>query len=1010
MSRQKTRKWVEAKTQNYDGDDWGAEDEFDDYDNNDNGPELHVPPQRPGRLTAGLRAVSASGVSTPLSASSGSATSLRPSERIAFEKQQAALQRSATGPPALHIHTPPRTQTSPIPQIAAQSHFPPRKSSIASKERPDLSDQPTRTGSRPESPTGGVGSPNSATGPSIIIRPADIYKRMGKEKEKERRSSESARRPSLDSVGRNDGEGEPATQPMRRPSFGVNDGGDGSRGLRPLDTVAERKSEYGFDGLTVNAGGTPPPASSNNIGPDTARGSQLGSEPTISSQPVLQHPQARKELYTGAEPTKRYSTSPKLPLLSRISGFGGDLFGSSNLGLLTESGKQTNPPAESSPEQPQPSSSVAGSVTEPPALKAPTPPTASAQRTPSPSNRDLEVQPSASEQVVSEPSQAKPTRPSLPGGWVTETTTPGEMATPGSEQAVNNHNLSTIDQHPGDVPNGLAPLRTPSPGDRSAGHVGDDGQYNTSGRASPTNLAAGEPSVVPEEARDATAEKHSHDEHERKPTSDVDALGIAPLQPRKGSAPDSSPEDFRPPIMRVETYSTLENSSPLKESDFLRDEIMRSLSPARPADGSKELPQDEDVVRESAYLSDVYGDYWSGDDKLEAAATSKQEKRNAGDPEPTSTTKEESVITPAQPGYSWASEAPIAAPAAEPETANPGLNRNRFSWEAGREASESAQSPESPKEVTSSTLPAEIQELISPLDADLTSPLITLPTLNIDDNGSNSRGVGQRYSLAEPLPLSSAGDRDSLAMAPGDRRSSLFSYHTDDKMLMQSPMSPMSPMEPIGLEDNEQQAQDQQAARASTPSEATAPEGVPLPRSPSPTKPRSQPAAYNSMTLKQIQQLPTSDDRVLKMRETREHFAELDSGLSEWLADMSSREQHENAMATFNYALSGADAELWGTKGGARIPLNAAPASAEEGAGQGAGAGGGGQSQGGPNGNVGFVGRSASGSVNLGNLVMHSGQAGAKGKELLHSAGKLSKGLLSKGKNKLRERAESKKG
>lgn len=59
---------------------------------------------------------------------------------------------------------------------------------------------------------------------------------------------------------------------------------------------------------------------------------------------------------------------------------------------------------------------------------------------------------------------------------------------------------------------------------------------------------------------------------------------------------------------------------------------------------------------------------------------------------------------------------------------------------------------------------------------------------------------------------------------------------------------------------------------------------------------------------------------------------------------------------------------------------------------------------------VSHIGRSTSGSVNLGHLVMHSGQAGAKGKELLQSAGKLSKGLLSKGKNKLRERAESKKG
>ncbi|KUI57026.1 hypothetical protein VP1G_04391 [Cytospora mali] len=1042
VSRQKTRKWVEAKTQNYDGDDWGAEDEFDEYDNNDNesGPQLQPQPQRPGRLTAGLRAISASGASTPASESSHSSPRLRPSERIALEKQQAAGQRSVTGPPALYIQTPPRTQTSPIPQIAGptgptgpsgqhiapSSTFPLRKSSIASQERPDFADQavrPPRTSSMPESPAGGVKSPVSATASPVIVRPSDIYKRMEQEKEKERRSS-------LDSVGRNDGENEPATNPPRRPSFGMTDIGDGSRGLRPLEPVAERKSEYGFDGITVNPDGPPPEASKN-----------TESEPTNLSQPqppTLQHPQARKELRPAIEPTKRYSTSPTLPALSRMSGFGGDFF-SGGLGFMNDSEKQSNPPAENTPEQPQTSSIMVDSTTEPATRDSPTPSTTSADPTPSHSSREPDGQPGTSESgqatdpLALESNQANPIRPSLPGGWVTETVTPAEMATPGNEQAkygsdlaVNAGEVPTInEQHPENLYMRPAPLRTPSPRDTSARNAGDDSQNNRSGRASPANLPplrttpsprpAGEHPTSQETSEGAIPPKDSRDEYEPQPTPDMDALGIAPLQPRKGSAPDSSPEDLRPPIMRVETYGTTDNSSPLKESDFLRDEIMRSLSPVCPADGLKDTPRDEGADRDSSYLSDVYGDYWSGDDKKPeaTATTAEQGVKDTGKPEPTSIIKEESVITPTPPVPTWTSEAPVTsaepapAPAVEPEAAKPGLNRDRFSWEAGSETNKSAE-PSPSKE----SLPQSLDELTSAISP-TGQPELSLPTLSFDDNNANAGVVSelsgepssQRFSMLEsPSPVSNGGDRDGPTNAPGDR-SNLFSYaenkmsYTEDKVLIQSPMSPMSPLEPIGIQDNEEPPP---APR--TPVE-DAPEVVPLPRSPSPTKPRSQPA-YNSMTLKQILQLPTSADRVLKMQETREHFAELDSGLCTWLAEMSSHEQHENAMPTYNYALSGADAELWGTKGGARIPLNTP---AEEAGGQGGGANGG-QSYSGGGATLAHTGRSASGSVNLGNLVIHSGQAGAKGKELLHSAGKLSKGLLSKGKNKLRERAESKKG
>ncbi|ROV94913.1 hypothetical protein VSDG_07096 [Cytospora chrysosperma] len=974
VSRQKTRKWVEAKTQNYDGDDWGAEDEFDDDDNDDDtGPQL----QRHVHASLGILRI----VAEP------------EAERADCAGKTAGCD-SEECDRAARIAYP---YTTPDTDVA------------------DTTDH-------------GANGTNWANYCRNIIIPT--AEEMGHEKEKEQRSSsDSAQRPSLDSIGRNDGETETSTKPPRRPSFGVNDNGDGSRGLRPLEPVAERKSEYGFDGLMVNPGGPPPPGVSNNVEPGTARGAQ-GSTPTTSSQPqlpTLQHPQARKELASGAEPMKRYSTSPKLPLLSRLSGFGGDFLG----GLMSDSPKEPNPPAESTPEQPQTSSMVVGSINNPAARNSPSPSINAAHPTSSPPSRNLEGQSGASGQTstvgasTSEPKQANPIRPSFPGGWVTETATPAEMATPSSEQDkyggglfVKASDVPGINEQSRDAQMRPAPLRTPSPSGASAGHAGDEGQHNKSGRASPANLPSfrtspsprptGERSASQEASGGATPLKDNLDKHDRhQPTSDVDTLGIAPLQPRKGSTSGStSPQDLRPHVMRVETYSTTDNSSPLKESDFLRDEIMRSLSPARPAgDGLKGTPQDEGADRESAYLSDVYGDYWSGDDnKPEAATIDEQRGRDAGGPEPTPMSRETSGTTPTLPAPAWTSEPPTTSaepatvPAVEPEAARSGLNRDRFSWEMGNE-NKSVQSS-----ATKTSLPQSLEELTSAISAG--PPDLALPTLNFDE--SNSRAVsaistappGHPYSTAEPSsPVSNTGDRENPYIAPGENESKMF--YPEDKVLLQSPMSPMSPMEPIGgIVDNEEE-----------PTEA-APEGVPLPRSPSPTKPRSQPT-YSSLTLKQILQLPTPGDRVQKMREEREHLAQLDSGLSEWLAEMCSREQHENAMSTYNYALSGADAELWGTKGGARIPLNAVPAE-EGGAGQGgggAGAGAGaGQSHGGGGTNaLSHMGRSASGSVNLGHLVIHSGQAGAKGKELLHSAGKLSKGLLSKGKNKLRERAESKK-
>ncbi|KAH8780036.1 hypothetical protein F5883DRAFT_638587 [Diaporthe sp. PMI_573] len=1042
VNRQKTRKWVEAKTQNYDGDDWGGmDDEFDEDDAHDTGSAggrqdyFNQPPQaqRPGRLTAGLRAISNSGPPTPASGSAGSSPSLRPSERIALEKQ-AAGNRSASGPPALHIQTPNKTPTQPPPQVAgppgamgaAASPFPPRKSSMTSQDRPDLASadgRPPRTSSRPESPASAARSPASVTGPPRFIRPSEIYKRMEEEKEKERRSMESAGRPSLDSIGgrssEDGGGGDTTNNARRRPSFGRNDEGDANRSLRPLESVAERKSEYGFDGLMINPAEPAPPnpevptqfQNQNAKVPEPEPEPEPKPEPSIpppqppsqsqNQPPTLHQPQATTATQTPAEPVKRYSTSPALPLLSRLSGFGGDFFGG-GMDFTSDSPKSSEPPANTS------------------------------------SPTRMEDQPAGDEQSSKQQqkslgsNQEKPFRPSFPGAWVSETaTTPGDMATPGSTTAAAPGDEPTISESPEDAYLKPAPLRTPSPGSASAFSAHDEQHSSRSGRASPANphylKATADRSAAQDDAtQDTLPERDTQD----KAGPHRDMTPIAPLQPRKKSfVVEEAPAQPRNPITRVDTVSTADNQSPLKESDALRDEIMRSLSPVRPSDGHIEPPRDESAARESAYLSDVYGDYWSGEDKppevekpLKQSGLREAEAAPADKDEAADATPRPPAQAAFQPVKTDAALPPI--PAAEPEAVRPEVRRERFSWEAGSTSGGVSPAQASPtkqpnteftENLTSPISAARREDPTSPGGDGRSSPLLSLPNINFGDSDLSPTVVSAVSTLPpdQDNPTTSdtqsprsntTGIQDALSPPPDDGANKHL-YPTEDKLLVQSPMSPLSPMEPIPVSD------DQEPQRTTSPPPQEPPEGVPLPRSPSPTQPgpsssgdsgtddyskRQSQMAYNMMTLKQVLQLPSPSDRVQKMQETRDHMFALETGLASWLAEMAAQPAHENAMGSYGYALSGDDAELWGTKGGAvRIPLNA-PAAGAEGAGEDGVGGGGG------------VGRTASNSINMGNLVMHSGQAGAKGKELLQSAGKMGKGLLSKGKNKLRERAESK--
>ena len=131
--------------------------------------------------------------------------------------------------------------------------FPPRKSSLSQEQPPAdlphfaMNDNMQQMESQEPPPAKAL----------PFIRPSDIYKRMEEEREKERRSQESSR-PSVDlnqSRTRDSSTSARSSSedPKENPGSTSEDT-DSTRKLKPtLDTVMERKSEYGFDNMVKNA-------------------------------------------------------------------------------------------------------------------------------------------------------------------------------------------------------------------------------------------------------------------------------------------------------------------------------------------------------------------------------------------------------------------------------------------------------------------------------------------------------------------------------------------------------------------------------------------------------------------------------------------------------------------------------------------------------------------------------------------------------------------------------------
>ena len=221
-----------------------------------------------------------------------------------------------------------QTRGSPSPHSRSPSSHPPRKSSMSQEATPTL---PFGTQVPPMTGTRGTGNDltstreraGSAAGKALpFVRPADIYRRMQEEKEKERQSQDSAR-PSMDTlIGKSN---------ERSDLVSSQDSEAGQRLKPALDPVTERRSEYGLEG--VNLDEEPKPEERR---PTTSKRFEL---PKRKSTPGVQ----------GASS----SLQPMLPDVSRVSGFGESFFGSaSGIGEPSqEPSMNTAEPTDSSPAQ-----------------------------------------------------------------------------------------------------------------------------------------------------------------------------------------------------------------------------------------------------------------------------------------------------------------------------------------------------------------------------------------------------------------------------------------------------------------------------------------------------------------------------------------------------------------------------------------------------------------------------------------------------------------------------------
>ncbi|AEO64974.1 uncharacterized protein THITE_2111404 [Thermothielavioides terrestris NRRL 8126] len=457
-------------------------------------------------------------------------------------------------------------------------------------------------------------------------------------------------------------------------------------------------------------------------------------------------------------------------------------------------------------------------------------------------------------------------------------------------------------------------------------------------------------------------------------TERAEITPTAPLNPRRGTleaAHSIQPVLPSPPI-GSESVLDVTSGSPVKDSDMLSEEIIKSLTPAQPtgSEGSTAAYHTAapDLARESTYLGDVYGDYWAAtEDKAEPGSltvgkTSEREHGRPDPPGPAESRIEETARTATALGSGSPSSPPNAGPAqvsetqAEPAPEAEGLRR-RFSWEAALEGPVPAglSPPGTGLLVEQKVLGSGLSN-VAPSAANLSAPKtesVERPSVSESDKSADDLRAETAPELLAPTPPTDGRRESPLPVsaltdgASANKRMSL----AEEKIALQESANSLPPSPP--LEQHPVFAAPEQPRQAEL---------------------QAAPSPKNVMGLRNIMELPSPSERIKQYNESRWQVSATDTGLDNWLKEMMARyPEHANAMlsssATVRVAQQSGQGASQMPGHGARAPAHLHMAHLQQGL---AGIG-------------------------------HSGnQMGTKSKELLMAAGKAGKGLLSKGRNKLR--------
>lgn len=529
--------------------------------------------------------------------------------------------------------------------------------------------------------------------------------------------------------------------------------------------------------------------------------------------------------------------------------------------------------------------------------------------------------------------------------------------------------------------------------------------------------------------------------------SAASAADITPTKPLNVRKDESPAVHFEPPpsLQRVPTFGT-DTSSPVKESDVLRDEIIKTLSSPNQSglQYSESSPvsfndaQHQSHARDSTYSLGDY--YWTDTDNADQAQQETEQPQvqtmstvpeepaetaaapdspttptllaktaqpaQAPTPEPVTAPETPSVQPPAiiysepvvptiNPSASVSSASQISHPSPIQQTTEAAITeadivsptsshlRRRFSWEAEDSTRSSMIQPNVASPVATAPAPAPVLAP-APSAIPTAAPMAAIATAAAasalvtesakQSETSSSQDLYSEASVPKPTVAPATATANTAAFEP--RRLSL----ADEKNLSNTTSTRIETPP----------ADEHPALKLSDPS-------------PPPTLSMPTSSTTNgAMTpFKDIMALNSSSERAAKFNEARVAHAVTDTGLDRWLTHLS-QEHPEHMSKSFNSYQPAAPPSAGGPNGSqpsTQQPyyqqyLNASAPGTGTGSNSGTSSGRriGGISM--PS-NVG------------GSTFSHSGnQIGTKSKELMQSAGKMGKGLFSKGKSKLKERGD----